>query len=1268
MVSKKGLFIYRPLIIRNLNKSLEMIPEEFETIASQYLSEKRVLDVEFSSGTYQFEIEDISNKQRVFPFIQFDTKENIGDLICSCSQAEEQPFCEHLAAAIAFIYQDSPQPLHVRFYHSFWYKLCELFEKRFGSDPTIIHTDNEGRFFLPYAEPETAFDIQCLDKNFEKKIYKTLFHRKIETEETSIKFFNLSSDDIRKWKEGRPNENLRFELSFWSDLAKLFMLLQHEHQLESFEFEYNEEELPHIAIVQFSQILHLRAYFPKGPLIQLIPYFQTVPSPLEIVIEEESHIRKITYNKEKQEFQVHYKDEIEKPITASPQVHAIQLEKWEYIPKQGFYFFDQSLQKKKLCKDLSKVFHSLEHHIDLLHKYLEGSSLNLYPVTLNYEIYFDSNWNLHLKAYLFKPKDLQTTHSTIFGNWVYLENDGFYKLEPPPFHQIHTRIHRKDVSEFVTQNRGWLNTKKGFETHLINLESHLTYTVTSNLALEFHSHTEIPMLGKQYQDFQEWVYVENHGFYSKLHGKQNHHIPPGTKVTKEKIAEFIKKNEEELAHIPGFFYPKNPIQKAGISIYLEKDRSIFLEPTFQYTEGYQEQDVILFDKYTYVPKQGFYELPAAFDLPKEFRKPKMIPEKNLQYFLSIDLPRLKPFIIYLDPKLQSPKEGQWTLLELKPQENESHYPIEANIVWMTEKGQVPFFSIYEAMQKKEDFLFSEAGLLDLAGLPFDWVHTLNKNQIHPQSIYLTSLQFFKCYIINEINDQFLQIPEQQHFYQSLIHLQPPSKPSKSGLKCKLRPYQKIGVNWLWFLYCHGLSGILCDDMGLGKTLQTIALMAAIKAHRPETLKETGKRPKKKFLVICPTSVIFHWEEKIKQFFPNLKVLTFYGLNRSLTTFKQKCDLLLTSYGILRMEQESLKQLSFTLAVFDEMQIAKNSKSQTFQALTQIQSKVKLGLTGTPIENSLRELKSLFDLVLPGLMPPDTIFKEYFINPIEKENDAKKRATLKQFIKPFILRRKKSEVLSELPEKTVELSYCELSTEQASLYQKHLYQFREGLIKELEDESKPIPYMHIFSLLNSLKQICNHPACGLGQPKDYKKYPSGKWDLFIELLDEAKESSQKVVVFSQYLSMLDIIEYYLKENHINYATIRGSTTNRKEQLEKFQKDPNCLIFVASLKAVGLGVDLTAASIVIHYDRWWNAAREDQATDRVHRMGQTRGVQVFKLITKDTLEEKIDRIIEKKGRLMEEVVTSDSEDQIKIFNRQDLIQLLEFSPGLKPPHSS
>jgi SNF2 family DNA or RNA helicase len=438
-------------------------------------------------------------------------------------------------------------------------------------------------------------------------------------------------------------------------------------------------------------------------------------------------------------------------------------------------------------------------------------------------------------------------------------------------------------------------------------------------------------------------------------------------------------------------------------------------------------------------------------------------------------------------------------------------------------------------------------------------------------------------------------------------------------------------------------------MGLGKTHQTMALLASVAHEDPER--------RNKYLVVCPTSVLYHWQELLKRFMPEMRVCVYHGLDRNqqdLEQFEERFDLLVTSYGILRTGREDFRSIFFEVAIFDEVQIAKNHVSQTHQALRALRANMRLGLSGTPIENRIRELKSLFDLVLPGYMPQDAVFRDLFVIPIEKGEDPEKKTLLGRLVKPFILRRKKSEVLRDLPEKIEEISYCDLSEEQKELYRTIALSARPTY-DELKDETKPAPYIHVFSLLSKLKQICNHPSLFLDDPKNAPHHVSGKFELFTELLNEARGSGQKVVIFSQFLGMIAIIEQYLRKKGIGYASIKGATRDRSEQILRFREDPKCEVFVASLLAAGVGIDLTVASIVIHYDRWWNPAKENQATDRVHRIGQNRGVQVFKLVAKDTIEEHIHQMIEKKKGLLEGIIGT--EDQINYLNREELLEVFE-----------
>ncbi len=467
----------------------------------------------------------------------------------------------------------------------------------------------------------------------------------------------------------------------------------------------------------------------------------------------------------------------------------------------------------------------------------------------------------------------------------------------------------------------------------------------------------------------------------------------------------------------------------------------------------------------------------------------------------------------------------------------------------------------------------------------------------------------------------------------------------------LRPYQKEGLQWLWNLVSCGVSGLLADDMGLGKTHQVMALLAWNHRHT---------EGKAKTLIVCPTSVLYHWKSKLESFYPEMSAVVFHGADRDRKALDNV--ICITSYGIVRNEISRLRESGFSLLILDEIQYLKNRDSETHKVLRDFPVRSMIGMTGTPLENSPSDVKNLFDLILPGYFPGEAEFRKSILDPITSGASGTRsdqaRANFFGLCRPFILRRAKAEVLTDLPDKVEETSYCDLAEGQAELYREVLIKQGGPLLNELWG-SQGTALLHVFQLLSHLKQICNHPQTLAGGPADDRAYPSGKWDLFVFLLEQALEAGHKVVVFSQYLAMLKWMESHLEKNGIGYATLTGATRNRETVLARFAADPACRVFCCSLKAGGVGIDLTAASTVIHYDRWWNAARENQATDRVHRIGQNRNVQVFKLVTRDTIEEKIDAIIRRKAAWMDSLLPNDAEGGLKLFTREELADLL--SPG-------
>jgi SNF2 family DNA or RNA helicase len=450
-------------------------------------------------------------------------------------------------------------------------------------------------------------------------------------------------------------------------------------------------------------------------------------------------------------------------------------------------------------------------------------------------------------------------------------------------------------------------------------------------------------------------------------------------------------------------------------------------------------------------------------------------------------------------------------------------------------------------------------------------------------------------------------------------------PPLGDLEAVLRPYQKHGVGWLYFLRENRFGGILADEMGLGKTLQTLAYLRTVKAGKPS-------------LIVCPTSLVYNWANEAARFTPELKVVELHGPKRhALFGELANADLVVTSYGLVRRDAEAYRGIEFDTVVLDEAQHIKNRQTQNAQAVKSIRSRHRLVLTGTPLENSVLDLWSIFDFLMPGYLGTSTDFKERYEVPIAREKSVEAQARLARRIRPFLLRRLKSEVAKDLPPKIEQVSYCELTQEQKSVYEQVLEAGRKEITTAVEANGLQKSRMVILTALLRLRQIC----CDLRLLKlegTEAATASGKLDLFGELLEEIVDGGHRVLVFSQFVSMLSILKEQLAAEGIEYCYLDGSTADRGAVVERFQKS-SVPVFLISLKAGGVGLNLTGADTVIHYDPWWNPAVEDQATDRAHRIGQAKVVTSYKLITRGTVEEKILSLQERKREVIRATLGSE-----------------------------
>ncbi len=468
------------------------------------------------------------------------------------------------------------------------------------------------------------------------------------------------------------------------------------------------------------------------------------------------------------------------------------------------------------------------------------------------------------------------------------------------------------------------------------------------------------------------------------------------------------------------------------------------------------------------------------------------------------------------------------------------------------------------------------------------------------------------------------------------------------IQASLRNYQIDGIQWLNRLRRMHLNGVLADDMGLGKTLQAITTLTQYISENPGGLS----------IVVCPTSLVYNWKEEFTKFNPNIKALAIDGnpnYRKKLLSEAKDHDIIITSYTLLQKDIEFYKSFPFGYAILDEAQHIKNRGTRNAQSVKSIQAAHRLILTGTPIENSLDELWSLFDFLMPGLLSSYDRFVEKYIRfPSANQHSNKNLDNLRRKVAPFILRRMKKDVLSDLPPVSEIIYHCHLSEIQQELYRAYAASAREELSQLVKKEGFDRVQIHVLATLTRLKQICCHPAIFA---KDHPENgDSSKYDMLLELLQTLIGGRHKTVIFSQYTRMLNIMREDLQKQGIRFEYLDGSSKNRLSIVKKFNEDQNIPIFLVSLKAGGSGLNLVGADTVIHYDMWWNPAVENQATDRVHRLGQKQSVSSYKLITLNTIEEKILELHNRKKSLVKDVVSRD-EDMMAKLTWEEVLELLQ-----------
>ncbi len=496
-------------------------------------------------------------------------------------------------------------------------------------------------------------------------------------------------------------------------------------------------------------------------------------------------------------------------------------------------------------------------------------------------------------------------------------------------------------------------------------------------------------------------------------------------------------------------------------------------------------------------------------------------------------------------------------------------------------------------------------------------------------------------------------------------------PLPANLKVNLRSYQRDGYNWMHQLYENGFGGCLADDMGLGKTLQTLALLLKLKKQRQDVIinnpfQKGGQLDlfaqtmvqqvsQSASLIVLPTSLVHNWANEIQKFTPSLKVYKHVGMQRKkkvdLAKILPLYDIILTTYGTIRNDINILRNLEFFYIVLDESQYIKNPASKTYKAILQLRAKYRLVLTGTPIENSLSDLWSQMNFLNTGMLGTLAFFQKNFITPIEKLADEKQQEQLQLIIRPFILRRKKDEVAKDLPPLTEQVLFCKMADEQEKMYEEEKSIIRNTILENIEKEGLKKSSLVVLQGLTKLRQLANHPSL-LNKSSEES---SGKFDQILEMLENLVAEKHKVLIFSSFVTHLELVKQHIESKKWRFSMLTGQTTNREKVINDFQDEPKNFIFLISLKAGGVGLNLTKASYVFIIDPWWNPAAENQAVSRAHRIGQDKQVFVYRFITENSIEEKIQLLKERKTSLSDKFINSNN--PFKEITKEEILELFE-----------
>jgi|GEM_PF-55789 len=737
---------------------------------------------------------------------------------------------------------------------------------------------------------------------------------------------------------------------------------------------------------------------------------------------------------------------------------------------------------------------------------------------------------------------------------------------------------------------------------------------------------------------------------------------------------FIRTAEQHISVVYDFALKSNPkkSRKKELSSQQELKRLIYLSESQDYilitpTIRYGNVEVGVFSQkniYTQDESGNIYEQQRDREAEKEFieliqtQHPNFAELPNSTFFYL----HYSEFLnnLWFQDAFQTWKDLDIEVLGYKnlknnynPNKMSARVNIASRMDWFDLETDVSFGDQHVSLQEiqrsivnKNHFVVLSDGSKGL--LPEEWISKFEryfrngelKNgnlRIHKSNFQLIDELFEKETLPETIQIELAKYLEKLASFQSIQQTELPKK-----LRATLREYQKEGLNWLNFLYEFNFGGCLADDMGLGKTVQIIAYLLS-RQEKGNTLPN---------LVVMPTSLLFNWKHEIEKFAPDLRYIILHGNNRQTENVNfSEFDLIFTSYGTLLSDVDILRKQQFDVIVLDESQAIKNPTSKRYKAVQLLQSRQRVVATGTPIENNTFDLYAQLSFAMPGLLGSQKQFATNYSTPIDKFGDGQRAKELHQKIHPFVLRRTKQQVATELPPKTEIIHYCPMEKHQQKVYDAYKTEFQRYL-SGLSDQEMNKSSLHVLQGLTKLRQICNSPA--LLSDEEFYGEESAKIDELTRQIEQLKDN-HKILVFSQFVSMLELIQKRLEAENISYSYLTGQTKDRQQQVERFQNDSSVRVFLISLKAGGTGLNLTEAEYVFLVDPWWNPAVENQAIDRAYRIGQKNKVIATRLITPNTIEEKIMELQQRKSQLAQDLIRTD--DQIfKRLTKDELINIL------------